>query len=97
MRKYLISAALLALPGCGNLETVDEAVGVAIEEAVTAVPLLIENPTMPGVLTAIISVVAGIAGAAFGVAGHKVRVHKKIKDGKLGVYAKKTLDLDGSF
>ena len=92
-----VMGILLCLFGCGNLETKEEVVGVIVGEAVEVVPAVIANPTMPTVLTAVLSGISGVAGAAFGAAGMKGSVHRKIKDGKLGTYARKTLDMDGSF
>lgn len=91
MRKLWL-LTFLALSGCGNLETVEEAGAVVVEEVAEALPLVIASPTMPGVLTAVISVLAGVAGAAFGAAGYKVKIENKIRSGKLGKQAAKDID-----
>ena len=53
-------------------------------EVAEAAPIVASNPTMPGILTAIVSVVAGLAGAGLGAEAKKRSVKKKIAEGVLG-------------
>ena len=83
---FILLAIFLALLGCSSLGdlTSEEAVGVVASEIAEAAPIVAANPTIPGILTAIISVVAGVAGAGFGAAAKKSALKKKIADGALG-------------
>lgn len=85
----VLGLILFSLLGCAGLEnmTSDEVVGVVAKEVAEAAPIVASNPTFPGVLTAVISVIAGVAGAAFGAAGGKVSVKNKISKGVLGKHA----------
>ena len=91
-RTIMILAAVVVLCGCGNLESVADITGVGAEEVAEAAPIVAANPTKAGVLTAIVSVVSGVAGAVFGAAGMRSHAKRKIVRGGLGVHAKKVLD-----
>jgi len=63
-----------------------------IESVVEAAPIVVGNPTMPGVLTAVISVVAALAGAGLGASAGKAAIKKKVADGKVGRMGAKLVD-----
>ena len=90
----VLALILFSLLGCSGLEnmTSDEVVGVVATEIAEAAPIVASNPTFPGVLTAVISVIAGVAGAAFGAAGGKVSVKNKISKGALGKHAAENVE-----
>lgn len=80
--------------GCAALEdmSTEEVVEVVATEVAEAAPIVASNPTFPGVLTAVISVIAGLAGAGMGAAGQKVAIKKKVADGALGKRASENVE-----
>ena len=84
----------LCLLGCSSLEGVptEEVVAVVAAEVVEAAPIVVKNPNIPGVLLALLSVVAGVAGGGVGAAAHRSSVKKKVADGALGRNAIKKID-----
>ena len=89
---WLVMAIILfSLFGCAGLST-QEVVETVATEVAEAAPIVASNPTMPGLLTAIVSVVAGLAGAGLGAEAKKRSVKKKIAEGVLGKRAKEQVE-----
>ena len=90
----VVIALLLSLFGCAGLEEMDsgEIAGVVATEIAEAAPIVASNPNMPGVLTAIASVVAGLAGAGLGAEAKKRSVKNKISGGALGKHAAENVE-----
>ena len=87
----ILAGILFSLLGCAGLAT-SEVVETVATEVAEAAPIVASNPTMPGILTAIVSVVAGLAGAGLGAEAKKRSVKKKIAEGVLGKRAKEQVE-----
>ena len=91
-KPFTVASIALFSCGCESLQENAETVELVAREVAEAAPIVASNPTFPGVLTAIVSVVAGIAGAGLGVAAQKTSAKNKVKSGALGAQAIKKVD-----
>ena len=87
----VILILLFSAFGCAGMETEEVIEAVAVEVA-EAAPIVASSPNTVGVLTGIVSIIAGLAGAGLGVKAGKDHVKRKVSEGVVGNHAAKKVD-----